>query len=66
MPEAEILHRLYTNAAEDGAADPARGGVVAVERDAGPVVSKEVLGALDELLRKTSPSTTQPGWVVRR
>ncbi|HUR83289.1 MAG TPA: hypothetical protein VM733_21200 [Thermoanaerobaculia bacterium] len=66
MPEAEILHRLYTNAAEAGASDPAAGRFVAVERDASEVVSKEVLRALDDLLKKTSPSTTQTGWVVRR
>lgn len=66
MPEAEILHRLYTNAAEDGAQAAARGRIVEVDRDASQVLSKAVLHSLDDLLAKTSPSTTQTGWVVRR
>lgn len=67
MADAEILHRLYTNAAEEGAFDGARGRVVEVEeRDASRVVTPDVLNALDDLLRKTSPSSTQTGWVVRR
>ncbi len=60
MPEAEILHRLYTNAAEEA------GRIVKVDGDAERIVSKEILRALDDLLRKTSPSTAQTGWVVRR
>jgi hypothetical protein len=66
MPDAAILHRLYTNAAEDGDPSPARGRVVEVEGDASRVLSKNVLAALDDLLAKTSPATTRTGWVVRR
>lgn len=67
MPEAEILHRLYTNALESSASDEAQARFIRVdERDASDALPSAVVDALDDLLRKTTPCTTQTGWAVRR
>jgi hypothetical protein len=67
MGDVEILHRLFTNAAEDGAPEAAKArNIPLADRDAESFVTPDVLTALDDLLRKTNPSSQQDGWVVRR
>jgi hypothetical protein len=67
MADAAILHRLYTNAAEEGATEAARGRVIDLgDRDASQYAGDDVLKSLDDLLRKTVPASTQTGFAVRR
>lgn len=67
MGDVEILHRLFTNAAEEGSWERARARVVPLDdHDASSVLEPDVLEALDDLLKKTSSATTRTAWVVRR
>lgn len=67
MPEAALLHRLYTNAAAGGQWQTTGARAVPLdERDAANVVSADVLAGLDDLLRKTQPAGNETAWVVRR
>lgn len=71
MPEATLLHRLYTNAADTKATagqwqTTGARAISLDERDAANVVSPDVLSGLDDLLRKTQPAGNETAWVVRR
>jgi hypothetical protein len=67
MPEATLLHRLYTNAAAGGQSQETGARAIPLEeRDAANVVSADVLAGLDDLLRKTQPAGNETAWVVRR
>lgn len=67
MGEVQILHRIFTNAAEEGSWDEAKARIVPVEDDdVDQVLPRHVVEALDELLKKTSPASTGTGWVVCR
>lgn len=67
MGDVEILHRLYTNAAGGGPFPmPGAHAVPLEEHDAAGAVSPEILTALDELLRQTTPAGHQTAYVVCR
>ncbi|HET8797309.1 MAG TPA: hypothetical protein VFO89_06470 [Thermoanaerobaculia bacterium] len=67
MGDVDILHRIFTNAAEGGPFDEARARIVPIEeRDASTALTDRSLDALDELLRKTTSASGETGWVVRR
>lgn len=67
MGEVEILHRIFTNAAEGDVFEPARARIVTLDDgDASTAMSKGALDVLDELLTRTAPIRGQHGWVVRR
>jgi hypothetical protein len=67
MGEAELLHRLYTNAAAGGQWQTTGARAIPLElHDASSRVSTDVLAGLDDLLRKTQPAGKTTAWVVRR
>lgn len=67
MGDAAIVHRLYTNAAAGGRGESAGHRTIELdERDASRSVPRDVVDAVDALLRSTTAATSETAWVVRR
>lgn len=67
MGEVEILHRIYTNAAEGGLfQEPGARAVTLEERDLLQADLPVIRRAVDDLLETTAPAGTEDGYAVLR